>query len=89
MGWAPTASRFPRAIIDEAVRLLRIGGVLIMEHGDVQGEQLRTFAESSVYWEDVNHAQRPHGPRPHARRARASARSEHASSASRLRHWCA
>jgi len=43
----------PRAIIDESVRLLRIGGVLIVEHGDRQGEQLRAFAESSVYWEDV------------------------------------
>ena len=43
----------PRAIIDESVRLLRIGGVLIVEHGDRQGEQLRNFAESSVYWEGV------------------------------------
>lgn len=45
--------RVPKAIIDEAVRLLRIGGVLIMEHGDVQAEALRGFAGSSVYWEDV------------------------------------
>jgi release factor glutamine methyltransferase len=43
----------PRAIVDEAVRLLGIGGVLIVEHGDVQGGALRSFAESSVYWEDV------------------------------------
>jgi len=43
----------PKAIIDEAVRLLRIGGTLIVEHGDLQGAALRTFAASSVYWEDV------------------------------------
>jgi release factor glutamine methyltransferase len=44
----------PRDITDEAVRLLRIGGVLIMEHGDRQGAAMREFAESSVYWEGVN-----------------------------------
>jgi len=43
----------PRAIIDEAVRLLRIGGTLIVEHGDRQGQALRDFATSSVYWEDA------------------------------------
>lgn len=43
----------PKAIVDEAVRLLRIGGVLILEHGDLQGAAMREFAESSVYWEDV------------------------------------
>jgi len=43
----------PRAIIDEAVRLLRIGGTLIVEHGDRQGQSLREFATSSVYWEDA------------------------------------
>ena len=43
----------PKDIIDEAVRLLRIGGVLVVEHGDLQGENLRAFAESSVYWEGV------------------------------------
>lgn len=43
----------PRAIIDEAVRLLRIGGVLIMEHGEEQGASLRSYAESSVFWADV------------------------------------
>jgi release factor glutamine methyltransferase len=43
----------PKDIIDESVRLLRIGGVLIVEHGDRQGAQLREFAESSVYWDDA------------------------------------
>ena len=48
-----TVADVPRDIVDEAVRLLRIGGVFIMEHGDLQGEALRAFAESSVYWEGV------------------------------------
>ena len=43
----------PRAIIDEAARLLHIGGTLIMEHGDMQGPALRAYAESSEYWGDV------------------------------------
>jgi release factor glutamine methyltransferase len=43
----------PRAIVDEAVRLLGIGGVLILEHGDRQGPTMRAFAESSVYWDEV------------------------------------
>ena len=46
--------KVPREIVDEGVRLLRIGGVLIVEHGDRQGASMREFAESSVYWEDVS-----------------------------------
>lgn len=45
--------KIPREIIDEAVRLLRIDGTLIVEHGDLQGQALRGFAESSVYWDGV------------------------------------
>ena len=45
--------QIPRDIIDEAVRLLRIDGVLVVEHGDRQGEAMRAFAESSVYWTGV------------------------------------
>lgn len=52
-GLGPDGLGIPRAIVDEAVRLLRIGGVLILEHGDLQGAAMRAFAESSVYWEDV------------------------------------
>lgn len=40
----------PRAIIDEAARLLRVGGVLIMEHGDEQGAALRAWVERSEFW---------------------------------------
>lgn len=43
----------PRAIIQEAARLLRVGGVLVMEHGDEQGPALRAFAQSLVWWDDV------------------------------------
>ncbi|WNM23804.1 peptide chain release factor N(5)-glutamine methyltransferase [Demequina capsici] len=44
----------PRAIIDEAARLLEIGGWLVMEHGELQGAQLRAYAESSEFWDDVH-----------------------------------
>lgn len=44
----------PRAIIDEAVRLLRVGGTLIMEHGDEQGAALRAYASSCEWWADVH-----------------------------------
>ncbi len=40
----------PRAIIDEAARLLRVGGTLIMEHGDNQGDALRDFVGRSEFW---------------------------------------
>ena len=40
----------PRAIIDEAARLLRVGGTLIMEHGDDQGAALRDFVGRSEFW---------------------------------------
>lgn len=43
----------PRAIIDEAARLLRVGGTLIMEHGDEQGDALRAFVQRSEFWADA------------------------------------
>ncbi len=43
----------PRAIIDEAARLLRVGGTLIMEHGDDQAEALRAFVDRSEFWADA------------------------------------
>lgn len=42
----------PRAIVDESARLLRVGGTLVMEHADVQGEALREFASRSEFWRD-------------------------------------
>jgi len=35
----------PRAVVDWAARLLRPGGMLVMEHADVQGAQARALAE--------------------------------------------
>ncbi len=43
----------PRDIINESARLLRVGGVLIMEHADTQGTALREFVDSSQWWDDV------------------------------------
>ncbi|GIG55314.1 peptide chain release factor N(5)-glutamine methyltransferase [Demequina activiva] len=43
----------PRAIIDEAARLLRVGGTLIMEHADNQGPALRAFVNRSEFWADA------------------------------------
>lgn len=43
----------PRAIIDEAARLLRVGGVLIMEHGEDQGDALRAYVGRSEFWDDA------------------------------------
>lgn len=43
----------PRAIVNETARLLRVGGVLVMEHADTQGPALREYIASSQWWEDV------------------------------------
>ncbi|WP_430868597.1 peptide chain release factor N(5)-glutamine methyltransferase [Demequina aurantiaca] len=43
----------PRAIVNEAARLLRVGGVLVMEHADSQGTALREFVASSQWWDEV------------------------------------
>ncbi|WP_062071808.1 peptide chain release factor N(5)-glutamine methyltransferase [Demequina sediminicola] len=40
----------PRAIVDEAATLLRIGGTLVMEHGDLQGDAMRAHVERSEFW---------------------------------------
>lgn len=43
----------PRAIVNESARLLRVGGVLVMEHADSQGAALREYVASSQWWDDV------------------------------------
>jgi release factor glutamine methyltransferase len=45
--------QIPRAIIDESARLLRVGGTLIMEHGEEQGPALREYAASLEWWDHV------------------------------------
>ncbi|WP_159448724.1 peptide chain release factor N(5)-glutamine methyltransferase [Demequina sp. NBRC 110053] len=52
-GMGADGLQIPRAIIDEAARLLRIGGRLIMEHADDQGPALRAFVERSEFWADA------------------------------------
>lgn len=49
-GTGPDGLNVPRAVIDEAARLLRVGGLLIMEHGESQGAALRAFVERSEFW---------------------------------------
>ncbi len=44
----------PRGIIDEAARLLDLGGWLVMEHGEEQGAALRGYAEASPFWGEVH-----------------------------------
>lgn len=53
-GLGPDGLAVPRAIVDEAVRLLGVGGVLIMEHGEEQGAAMRAHAEASEFWDDVH-----------------------------------
>ena len=43
-GGGPDGLEVPRAVIAWAARLLRPGGVLVMEHADVQGEAARRAA---------------------------------------------
>lgn len=45
--------KIPRAIIHEAARLLRVGGVLVMEHAETQGAALREYANSLEWFEDA------------------------------------
>lgn len=45
--------KLPRAIVNEAARLLRVGGAFVMEHADSQGAALREYVASSQWWENV------------------------------------
>ena len=46
--------KIPRAIIHESARLLRVGGVLVMEHADTQGKALRDYANSLEWFDDAH-----------------------------------
>lgn len=52
-GMGSDGLNLPRAIIDESARLLRVGGTLIMEHGEEQGPALRAFVQRSEFWADA------------------------------------
>ena len=43
----------PRAVVRTAARLLRPGGLLVMEHGDVQGGATRALAGADDGWVGV------------------------------------
>ena len=43
----------PRIVIDAAARLLKGGGILVVEHSDLQGEAMRDELLGSGEWEDV------------------------------------
>lgn len=44
----------PAAVVRAAVRLLRPGGLLVMEHADVQGEGSRDLAEATGAFTEVS-----------------------------------
>lgn len=44
----------PAAVVRAATRLLRLGGLLVMEHADVQGAGSRALAEASGDWTEVS-----------------------------------
>ena len=46
--------RLPAAVVRAAVRLLRPGGLLVMEHADVQGEGSRDLAEATGAFTEVS-----------------------------------
>lgn len=43
----------PRAVVSTAARLLKGGGVLVVEHSDTQGEAMRAMLAASGWWEDI------------------------------------
>lgn len=52
-GGGPDGLEVPRAVIAAAARLLRPGGLFVMEHADVQGAQVREVAEASGAFEQI------------------------------------
>jgi len=55
-GGGPDGLEVPRAVVDRAARLLRPGGLLVMEHADVQGAAVRGLAHSHGAFEEVTTA---------------------------------
>lgn len=52
-GGSPDGLRIPLAVAANAARLLRPGGLLVMEHADSQGESLPDRLRESGHWGDV------------------------------------
>jgi release factor glutamine methyltransferase len=52
-GLGPDGLEIPRGITAAAARLLRSGGVFIMEHGDEQGAAVRTILAATGEWSEI------------------------------------
>ncbi len=52
-GLGPDGLQVPRAVVVAAARLLAPGGLLVVEHADVQQDALRQVLASSGLWDDV------------------------------------
>ena len=52
-GLGPDGLEVPRGIVDAAARLLRPGGVLVMEHAEVQAEQVRVLVRRTGCFDEV------------------------------------
>lgn len=76
-GGSESGLAIPLAVAARAAELVRAGGVLVMEHADVQGEALSTALSASGSWVDVSDhrdlADRPRAVTAH-RRGRPAAR---------------
>ena len=67
-GGSADGLRIPLAVAARAAALLRDGGVLLMEHADVQGRALPAALRATGDWADVERPRRP-GGRPRVTRA--------------------
>lgn len=56
-GGGPDGLDLPRLVIGRAARMLRAGGVLIMEHADVQGGAVRAIAREHGGFEQISTAE--------------------------------
>lgn len=52
-GLGPDGLTVPRGVVDAAARLLRPGGVLVMEHAEVQAAAVRAFVEATGLFRSV------------------------------------
>ena len=52
-GLGPDGLQVPRAVVGAAARLLRPGGLLVVEHADVQQDALLRALTSSGLWRDA------------------------------------
>ena len=53
-GLGPDGLEVPRGVVAAAARLLRTGGVFVIEHGDGQGEAVRVLLQDGTRWASVS-----------------------------------